>query len=132
MMREDIITPFQVSSATIEFHNYINKRDKDLTNYNKILETIEKYSLKDTDTISNFLCTDFYKPLHNAMIKGSNKTIRNVSDLALETRLLRHEFKDALINPNIEKSEMIISFLCDFSRELIAKGYQDWYRSLVA
>jgi hypothetical protein len=116
------ITSFEATAALIELDRYIYKRDKDLTNYNLVSEILEKSYSNIKDNFYLFL-TEAYMPLYKAINRNSNKTIKNVSDLALEIKLLNSELKDVLVNPTAGRSEMIGSFLIDFSRELMAKEF---------
>lgn len=107
------------SRSAIEVDNFSLRGKKEFSHTNELGEILGKYQLKDSDKyINNFP----YMPLWKAIIKNSEKEIREISELALEMRLLRYELNEI---PNLPKKrlEELTHFLCDLSKEFSSEYF---------
>ncbi len=100
--------------GAIEIDNYLLGRNHDFDHVQELTGILQKYQLKDTDTILTEPHFP-YLPLWRAVRKNSDKNISRIPDLALEMRLLRSELEDVPVSS--KRLEELRSLLCDFSRE---------------
>ena len=115
----------KLAEAAIDLDNYYAGRNSNLNTaedtVKELTNMLQKYQLKDTDNCSINDFIDFYEPLSKAIRKNSDKEIKNISELALEMRLLRSELEN--IKPNQKRSEDLVSFLCDLSSEFMKMNH---------
>ena len=100
------------SRASIEIDTFICGKNIGFNHVKEFAEILEEYQLKDTDkSLVKFPYMAFWKGIK----KNSDKTIRYISDLALEMNLFKNEIKNISSNP--EKLKELCFGLCNLSRE---------------
>jgi len=107
--------------GAIEIDNYLLERNRDFSHVQELAGILEKYQLKDTDTVLTEPHFP-YLPLWRAVRKNADKDIRWMSELALEMMLLRSELGD--VPANSKRLEELRSLLCDFSRYFSSEQHQ--------
>lgn len=99
--------------GALEIDNYLRQQDTNFGNVKELAEILGEYQLKVTDdaiTGPNFP----YLTLWRAVNQGSNKTLVNLEDLAMEMQLLRSELNDIPANPR--RLEDMRDWLVNMSR----------------
>lgn len=110
-----------------EVNDYLLGKNQSFEHVQELAGILEKYQLKDTDTILT-LSQFPYPYIWDAVRKKSDKELRWISELALEMRLLRYELND--IPNNSQKLKELCSLLCDISNDFLNERYE--YRHYLA
>ena len=114
--------------AAIEIDAIRTGSTREYTKIHELSTTIEPY--EPAEKIRNCVTIFSYMSLWRTLQKHEQKEIRWVNELSQEMTKLRKRMENI---PHADEDEVkrMISFLCDWTRELYSEGYQPFIYRLV-